>query len=406
MNWLHQMNPPFLHLDLKPANLLVDKNLNVKVADFGLSKIHSGKEDDGMAGGSPFYMAPEVLLGRDYDIKSDVYSFGILLWEMYTREKPWHDMFENEEELISAVCDEEERPKIPGDWPQNLRELIEACWHSDPEKRPTFQSMLEKMVFEKILTEYSLQDIAGREFWVKYFLTQGKVEWLEFWTCMISYLKVPHHQILNDLDPKLASFKKLLSAKSSEEESKEQLANPTITRDNFAKFLRYFGPFEYSMIDRFYDLTTKPWWHGDISKKKAESYLAKTKKSGRWLVRYSALPGDFIISAITIKKKQATFNHYIVSNLDCPNGKLILLLSPKDKALNLSLPDDRRELLRMGSLPTFGSIYDVVKSKRKELGIKPAKFVEKNKNNPSLNLPALTKVKFNGKGSGLFDSMK
>lgn len=54
-NWLHQMNPPFLHLDLKPANLLVDKNWNVKVADFGLSKIQSG-DDDGMAGGSPFYM--------------------------------------------------------------------------------------------------------------------------------------------------------------------------------------------------------------------------------------------------------------------------------------------------------------------------------------------------------------
>ncbi len=109
------MNPPFLHLDLKPANLLVDKNWNVKVADFGLSKIQSGKDDDGMAGGSPFYMvcllraphalfsvmsfpplffllrllspqAPEVLLGRGCDAKADVYSFGILLWEMYTRE--------------------------------------------------------------------------------------------------------------------------------------------------------------------------------------------------------------------------------------------------------------------------------------------------------------------------------
>jgi serine/threonine protein kinase len=54
------MNPPFLHLDLKPANLLVDKNWNVKVADFGLSKIQSGKDDDGMAGGSPFYMVPRL----------------------------------------------------------------------------------------------------------------------------------------------------------------------------------------------------------------------------------------------------------------------------------------------------------------------------------------------------------
>lgn len=105
-------------------------------------------------------------------------------------------MFEDEDELISAVCDEEQRPKIPEDCPPSLRELIEACWHPDPEKRyldvglvehnepflipsfvsfpirPTFQSMLEKMVFEKILIEHSLQDAAGRDFWTKYFLTQ------------------------------------------------------------------------------------------------------------------------------------------------------------------------------------------------------------------------------------------
>merc|ERR1712093_400893 len=111
-----------------------------------------------MAGGSPFYMAPEVLLGRGCDAKADVYSFGILLWEMYTREKPWHDMFEDEDELIAAVCDEEERPKIPADCPPALRDLIESCWHPDPEKRPTFQAMLEKMMFEKVLIEHTLHE--------------------------------------------------------------------------------------------------------------------------------------------------------------------------------------------------------------------------------------------------------
>lgn len=405
MNWLHQMNPPFLHLDLKPANLLVDKNWNVKVADFGLSKIQSGKDDDGMAGGSPFYMAPEVLLGRGCDAKADVYSFGILLWEMYTREKPWHDMFEDEDELIAAVCDEEERPKIPADCPPALRDLIESCWHPDPEKRPTFQAMLEKMMFEKVLIEHTLHEATGRDFWIKYFLTQTKVEWIEFWTCMISYLKVPHHQILPDLDPKLAAFKKLLSDEYSEDEAKERLVNPIVTRENFAKFLRYFGPFNYAMLERFHDLTTKPWWHGDISKKKAESYLAKAKKTGRWLVRYSTFPGDFIVSVVTIKKKQITFQHFIISNIEAPDGKLVLLLPPKDykKELNLSLPEDRKELLALGTLPTFGSIAEAIKAKRKELGIKnTTKFVERTKTNAPVVMPALTKVKLNGKGSGVF----
>jgi hypothetical protein len=44
-------------------------------------------------------------------------------------------MFEDEDELIAAVCDEEERPKIPADCPPALRDLIESCWHPDPEKR-------------------------------------------------------------------------------------------------------------------------------------------------------------------------------------------------------------------------------------------------------------------------------
>jgi hypothetical protein len=44
-------------------------------------------------------------------------------------------MFEDEDELIAAVCDEEERPKIPADCPPALRELIESCWHPDSEKR-------------------------------------------------------------------------------------------------------------------------------------------------------------------------------------------------------------------------------------------------------------------------------
>ena len=272
---------------------------------------------------------------------------------------------------------------------------------------------------------------------------------------MISYLKVPHHQILPDLDPKLAAFKKLLSTYSpahyappvmaplnaharytvsctgdeySEDEAKERLVNPIVTRENFAKFLRYFGPFNYAMLERFHDLTTKPWWHGDISKKKAESYLAKAKKTGRWLVRYSTFPGDFIISVVTIKKKQITFQHFVVSNIEAPDGtqytlppstrrrhwcslfitptgKLVLLLPPKDykKELNLSLPEDRKELLALGTLPTFGSIAEAIKAKRKELGIKnTTKFVERTKTNAPVVMPALTKVKLNGKGSGVF----
>jgi hypothetical protein len=84
---------------------------------------------------------------------------------------------------------------------------------------------------------------------------------------------------------------------------------------------------------------------------------------------------------------------------------LVLLLPPKDykKELNLSLPEDRKELLALGTLPTFGSIAEAIKAKRKELGIKnTTKFVERTKTNAPVVMPALTKTKLNGKGSGVF----
>jgi sterile alpha motif and leucine zipper-containing kinase AZK len=80
---LHCSKPVFIHRDLKTGNLLVDKNWNVKVSDFGLSHIKSHNEGwKGSYGsiGTPLWMAPEVLLNKEYNESADLYSFGIVLW--------------------------------------------------------------------------------------------------------------------------------------------------------------------------------------------------------------------------------------------------------------------------------------------------------------------------------------
>lgn len=386
MNWLHRMKPPFLHLDLKPANLLVDKNWTVKVADFGLSKIQG---DDDTAGGSPFYMAPEVLLGRSVTPKADVYSFGVLLWELYTRKKPWSGVFENEDELVNAVCDEGERPEIPADCPKQLAALIKRCWAEEPDDRPSFQEIIDQQVFDKILVEHAITDEKGCAFWTKFFLSQMKTDWIEFWTCMINFLGIPHTQVIPDPDPRLQLFKRCL-IESGEGKDVEK---GKICREAFHKFCCYYGPFEYASIDRLHAVASKPWFHGDLSKKKAEALLTKTKKNGMWLVRYSTSPGDFIISVLTYKKKQCTFVHYIVTNIDAPSGKYTLLQPPKDKdkgALNLSLDSDRKELLKL-PLPTYESIGTILREERKLLGIsKVTKYVECTRTTPPVAMPAIT----------------
>ena len=92
LNYLHGRN--VLHCDLKSSNILIDANWNIKLCDFGLSRVRSKlrSKEDGNRGlvGTPHWSAPEILRGKRYDEKSDVYSYGMILWEMATQKIPYY----------------------------------------------------------------------------------------------------------------------------------------------------------------------------------------------------------------------------------------------------------------------------------------------------------------------------
>nr|CAD1816889.1 unnamed protein product [Ananas comosus var. bracteatus] len=143
MNYLHHCNPPIIHRDLKSSNLLVDKNWTVKVADFGLSRLkHETFLTTNNGKGTPQWMAPEVLRNEPSDEKSDVYSFGVILWELVTEKIPWENL--NSMQVIGAVGFMDHRLEIPNDLDPQWASIIESCWHSEPERRPTFQELLER----------------------------------------------------------------------------------------------------------------------------------------------------------------------------------------------------------------------------------------------------------------------
>ena len=85
MIYLHHLN--IVHRDLKTANLLVDENWRVAVADFGLSEVvtitHDCNINPNNVVGTFGYMAPEVILGNPATFASDVYSFAVILWFVF-----------------------------------------------------------------------------------------------------------------------------------------------------------------------------------------------------------------------------------------------------------------------------------------------------------------------------------
>ncbi|KAF8027408.1 hypothetical protein BT93_E0341 [Corymbia citriodora subsp. variegata] len=144
MNYLHHRNPPIVHRDLKSSNLLVDKNWTVKVGDFGLSRLKNATLLTAKSGrGTPQWMAPEVLRNEPSDEKSDVYSFGVILWELMTESIPWNNL--NSLQVVGVVGFMDRRLDVPEGIDPEMASLIHDCWQSDPNKRPSFEVILQRM---------------------------------------------------------------------------------------------------------------------------------------------------------------------------------------------------------------------------------------------------------------------
>ncbi|TYJ10109.1 hypothetical protein E1A91_A11G185600v1 [Gossypium mustelinum] len=152
MNYLHQNN--IIHRDLKTANLLMDENQVVKVADFGVARVQSQSGVMTAETGTYRWMAPEVIKHKPYDHKADVFSFGISLWEILTGELPYGLL--TPLQAAVAVVQKNLRPTIPKHTHPRLRELLERCWLQDPSQRPNFSEIID--ILKQIAKEVKVAD--------------------------------------------------------------------------------------------------------------------------------------------------------------------------------------------------------------------------------------------------------
>ncbi|CAG7830752.1 unnamed protein product [Allacma fusca] len=143
MAYLESQN--YIHRDLAARNVLVGESNTVKIADFGLARLI--KEDEYEARlGTRFpikWTAPEAANYSKFSIKSDVWSFGILLTELVTYGRiPYPGM--TNAEVLHQVEHGYRMPCPPG-CPERLYDIMLECWHADPMKRPTFETLQWKL---------------------------------------------------------------------------------------------------------------------------------------------------------------------------------------------------------------------------------------------------------------------
>ncbi|XP_032876418.1 tyrosine-protein kinase Mer [Amblyraja radiata] len=153
-------NRSFLHRDLAARNCMLQMDMTVCVADFGLSKkIYSGDYyRQGRIAKMPVkWIALESLADRVFTVKSDVWAFGITMWEIVTRGMTPYPGIQNHE--IYEYLQANHRLKQPSDCLDEVYEVMYSCWRQDPVDRPNFSDL--KAILSNIVD--GLPRVQGKE---------------------------------------------------------------------------------------------------------------------------------------------------------------------------------------------------------------------------------------------------
>ena len=125
-----------LHRDLKPANVMLDGRGRAVITDFGLAGLVDQIQGADLRSGTPAYMSPEQLAGKEVTAKSDIYSLGLVLYEVFTGKRAFEA-----ETLADLVRIRNERPvSNPSSWVKDLEPAVERvimrCLEQEPDARP------------------------------------------------------------------------------------------------------------------------------------------------------------------------------------------------------------------------------------------------------------------------------
>lgn len=140
LNYAHSQK--IVHRDVKPANIMMLENGQIKVTDFGIAKIMGGAmTQTGGILGTPNYMSPEQVTGKQLDGRSDIFSLGVILYELATGQKPFCG--DNITTVIYKIVNEKPTPprQLLSSIHPGMAQIIDKALSKDPEDR--YQNCLE-----------------------------------------------------------------------------------------------------------------------------------------------------------------------------------------------------------------------------------------------------------------------
>lgn len=129
-----------LHRDLKPGNVFLDKNNNVKIGDFGLSRVMGQESIYAYTRvGTPYYMSPEQINAKKYNDRSDVWSLGCVIYEIAALRPP----FTADNQLALAMKIKSGKIEdLPEQYSSDLQKIIKKMLNLDQKKRPSVEDLI------------------------------------------------------------------------------------------------------------------------------------------------------------------------------------------------------------------------------------------------------------------------
>jgi serine/threonine protein kinase len=138
--YLHGRNT--VHRDIKGANILVGPNGEVKLADFGMAKHISSFAEIRSFKGSPYWMAPEVIMNsKGYSLAVDIWSLGCTIIEMATARPPWHQ-YEGVA-AIFKIANSKDIPEIPDSFSEEGKSFLKLCLKRNPASRASAAQLMD-----------------------------------------------------------------------------------------------------------------------------------------------------------------------------------------------------------------------------------------------------------------------